>query len=399
MGSRSLIPAALIVSAIVLIGLAANCAYAQRLVVGIVKEDVGPVRVYRAYQYIDIVLYLYVDPDARLRVTEAWALLSNPSASISVNLTSISLAEPVSVVYANETYSVSTLLVGRIPASLALTPGPSTLRIVVNGTATLGGTTYYINFSKTYTIAVLDHIPVDSARMEAYRAAERIKMLFTLATVLGAHPPVEAGEVEALLKALRDADSALYAGDVDSALAVYEDTISRSSTYESLIMAALALRASSIDRSLTALNASLSTNVDYLTELVRSVNASLSHGLDSLGRDVSRSLGELSEGLNVLARQLAEAVSESSRVSKDAVEGLQTQITQLSRQVSELRNSIDSSLRSIDERVSALSDAVSSLSSAHRDLADTVNMLQTALIVVSVALLVVAAIPLALRKK
>jgi len=125
MGSRSLIPAALIVSAIVLIGLAANCAYAQqKLVVGIVKEEVGPVRVYRAYQYIDIVLYLYVDPDARLRVTEAWALLSNPTASISVNLTSISLAEPVRIVYANETYSVSTLLVGRIPASLALTPGP-----------------------------------------------------------------------------------------------------------------------------------------------------------------------------------------------------------------------------------------------------------------------------------
>jgi len=381
MGSRSLIPATLIISAIVLIGIAANYVYAQQeLVVGVVKEEVGPLRVYRAYQFIDIVLYLYVNSSARLSVTEAWALLSNPTATVAVNLTTVTLQQPVDVVYANKTYSVGTLLIGRIPVSYAFTPGSSTLSIVVNGTATLGGATYFINYSKTFTVAVLDHIPVDNARLDAYRAVERVKMLYALASALGAQVPVKQSDIDGLAGALRSADTALYAGDVDTAMSTYGDVTSAASTYESQIIAALSLRTSTLDRDIKLLSTSLSSRIDYLAAVVDNINSSLSSAITSLASDVSKRFEDLSNSVSVVAQQLAAAISDSSKASSDAINSLQSQIAQLNQQISEI------------------SSGLSSLSSSQKSIADTVNMLQTTLAVASIAILVVAAVPLIRRK-
>jgi len=384
MGSRSLISVTLIISAIVLIGLAANYVHAQQLVVGVVKEEVGPLRVYRAYQYIDIVLYLYVDPAASLSITEAWALLSNPTATVAVNLTRVTLQQPVDVVYANETYSVGTLLIGRIPVSYAFTPGSSTLRIVVNGTATLRVDnttyTYFINFSRTYTIAVLDHAPVDNARLDAYRAVERVKILYALASALGAQVPMTQSDIDDLVSALRSADTALYTGDVDTAMSTYGDVALAASTYESQIIAALSLRASALDRNIQTLSASFSARLDYLEAVVNGINSSLSSAITSLASDVSKRFEDLSNSIGTVAQQLAGAISDSSRASSDAINNLQSQIAQLNRQISEI------------------SSGLSSLSSSQKSIADTVNTLQITLAVASIAILVVAAVPLIRRK-
>ncbi|MCX8184776.1 MAG: hypothetical protein RMI56_00840 [Sulfolobales archaeon] len=371
---------AYLILAVTVISVAVLPAHAQ-VRAGVIKLDISRTTVYRGYQWVEVVAYIYTgEATPAPTITRSVATLT-AGITMSLPLSLIELYSPTTVTVGNVTYTIKYLALVRVFIPESAYTGKGTLRIEIAGRA--AGVDF--TFTRDITLEVADHRPVLAARIGVQAALERVRAIVTLASALGIDVTEYFRELSAVESSVAEATERLEVyGEVDEALLQYERATSSLASLEARVISSLAIRHGSLERRVTSLETSL-------TQTIKSVE------------DLSKTLAG-----TILA--LEKSVEEVSKRSMDAVSALAKQMEDYSKKVdrslSALATSIDSALKSVAENTkksteTALSDLaggvkildenVLKLAESQRDLASRVsdisNTLQISLIVVALMLL------------
>ncbi len=137
-----------------------------------IRATVSSTTVYRGYQVIEVVAYLYLPPGTSLVSASGYVALSSGGLTQNLSMTLVTLTAPITVTVDNKSYTVSRLLVVRVPVSFGLSPGPATLTVYTTGLARMGNETYDLTRVFRFTITILDHTTVELKRSQAYLSLE-----------------------------------------------------------------------------------------------------------------------------------------------------------------------------------------------------------------------------------
>jgi len=317
--------------------------------VGVIKLDVSRTTVYRGYQWIEVVAYIYTGEDvARPTLTVSRAVLS-AGIELTLPLALVELYVPTTVVVDDVEYIVGYLAVGRITVPEAAYTGKGTLKIEITGRA--AGQDF--SFTRTITLEIADHRPVLAAKTETYAAIERVRAIVSLASALG----VDVSGFVKELKGVEDEYSLaterleIY-GEVEEALSLYRDIAFKLGYVEAGVIASLAAK-----------YGALVTRVD-------TIDASL--------KQTMKAVEDLSKSLASSVADLQKAISDTSKASLDAVAALATQLADYTKKVDK---SLETLATSVDQAIKALAaDTKSSTEKALEDLASRVRTLDENLV-------------------
>ena len=322
--------------------------------VGVIKLDVSRTTVYRGYQWVEVVAYIYTGEDvARPTLTVSRAVLS-AGIELTLPLALVGLYTPTTVVVDDVEYTIGYLVIGRITVPEAAYTGKGTLKIEISGSA--AGQEF--SFTKTITLEIADHRPVLAAKTETYAAIERIRAIVSLASALG----VDVSDFIKELKGVEEEYSLaterleLY-GEVEEALSLYRGIASKLGYIEAGVVASLA------------------TKYGALVTKVDTIDASL--------KQTMKAVEDLSKSLATSVADLQKAISDTSKASLDAVAALATQLADYTKKVDK---SLETLATSVDQAIKALAaDTKSSTEEALEDLAGRVRTLDENLVKLSQA--------------
>ena len=354
--------------------------------IGIIKFDVSRTTVYRGYQWVEVVAYVYTGEDTpRPTISKANAVLT-AGISLTIPMSLVSLYTPTTVTIGGEEYTVKYLLMARVFVPESAYTGKGSLTVEIEGKAADQNFT----FTKTVDLEIADHRPVDAAKAEALVALGQVRAVVTLASALGVDVSGFTKELSTIESSVSEATTRLEVyGEVDEAMDMYRAATASLATLQAKVVSALAVRYGSLESKVSSMNASL-------TQTIKSVE-------------------DLSKNLATSVKQLEDAIEKSSKASMDAVAAIATQLQDYTKKVdqsiSALATSVDQAMNSlanatksstekalgdIAAKVKTLDDNVVKLSQAQEDLArrvsDVANTLQISLIVVALMLLASVAV-------
>jgi predicted nucleic acid-binding Zn-ribbon protein len=354
--------------------------------IGIIKFDVSRTTVYRGYQWVEVVAYVYTGEDTPApTISKANAVLT-AGISLTIPMSLVSLYTPTTVTIGGEEYTVGYLLMARVFVPESAYTGKGSLKVEIEGKA--AGQSF--TFTKTVDLEIADHRPVDAAKAEALVALGQVRAVVTLASALGVDVSGFTKELSTIESSVSEATTRLEVyGEVDEAMDMYRAATASLATLQAKVISALAVRYGSLESKVSSMNASL-------TQTIKSVE-------------------DLSKNLATSVKQLEDAIEKSSKASMDAVAAIATQLQDYTKKVdqsiSALATSVDQAMKSlanatkssteealgdIAAKVKTLDDNVVKLSQAQEDLArrvsDVANTLQISLIVVALMLLASVAV-------
>jgi predicted nucleic acid-binding Zn-ribbon protein len=354
--------------------------------IGIIKFDVSRTTVYRGYQWVEVVAYVYTGEDTPApTISKANAVLT-AGISLTIPMSLVTLYTPTTVTIEGKEYTVSYLLMARVFVPESAYTGKGSLKVEIEGKA--AGQSF--TFTKTVDLEIADHRPVDAAKAEALVALGQVRAVVTLASALGVDVSGFTKELSTIESSVSEATTRLEVyGEVDEAMDMYRAATASLATLQAKVVSALAVRYGSLESKVSSMNASL-------TQTIKSVE-------------------DLSKNLATSVKQLEDAIEKSSKASMDAVAAIATQLQDYTKKVdqsiSALATSVDQAMKSlanatksstekalgdIAAKVKTLDDNVVKLSQAQEDLArrvsDVANTLQISLIVVALMLLASVAV-------
>lgn len=354
--------------------------------IGIIKFDVSRTTVYRGYQWVEVVAYVYTGEDTPApTISKANAVLT-AGISLTIPMSLVSLYTPTTVTIGGEEYTVGYLLMARVFVPESAYTGKGSLKVEIEGKA--AGQSF--TFTKTVDLEIADHRPVDAAKAEALVALGQVRAVVTLASALGVDVSGFTKELSTIESSVSEATTRLEVyGEVDEAMDMYRAATASLATLQAKVISALAVRYGSLESKVSSMNASL-------TQTIKSVE-------------------DLSKNLATSVKQLEDAIEKSSKASMDAVAAIATQLQDYTKKVdqsiSALATSVDQAMKSLADatkssteealgdiaaKVKTLDDNVVKLSQAQEDLArrvsDVANTLQISLIVVALMLLASVAV-------
>lgn len=354
--------------------------------IGIIKFDVSRTTVYRGYQWVEVVAYVYTGEDTPApTISKANAVLT-AGISLTIPMSLVTLYTPTTVTIGGEEYTVEYLLMARVFVPESAYTGKGSLKVEIEGKA--AGQSF--TFTKTVDLEIADHRPVDAAKAEALVALGQVRAVVTLASALGVDVSGFTKELSTIESSVSEATTRLEVyGEVDEAMDMYRVATASLATLQAKVISALAVRYGSLESKVSSMDASL-------TQTIKSVE-------------------DLSKNLATSVKQLEDAIEKSSKASMDAVAAIATQLQDYTKKVdqsiSALATSVDQAMKSlanatksstekalgdIAAKVKTLDDNVVRLSQAQEDLArrvsDVANTLQISLIVVALMLLASVAV-------
>jgi len=352
--------------------------------VGVVKLDVSRTTVYRGYQWIEVVAYIYTgeEPD-RPTLTVSRAILS-AGIELTLPLALVELYTPTTIVVDGVEYTIGYLVIGRITVPESAYTGKGTLKIEISGRA--AGQEF--SFTRTITLEIADHRPVLAAKTETYAAIERVRAIVSLASALGVDV---SGFVEEL-KGIEDEYSLaterleLY-GEVDEALSLYRGIASKLSYVEASVIASLATKYGALVTKVDTIDASLKQTTKAVEDLSKSLAASVA--------DLQKAISDTSKASLDAVAALATQLSDYTKKVDKSLETLATSVDQAIKALAaDTKSSTEKALGELASRVRTLDENLVKLSQAQEELAtrvsDIANTLQISLVVT--ALLILAAI-------
>lgn len=349
--------------------------------IGVVKLDVSRTVVYRGYQWVEVVAYIYTgDTPARPTLTRATATLT-AGLTLSMPLTLVELISPTTIKVDGVEYIVQFLALVRVPVPEAMFTGKGTLRIDIAGRAA------GVDFTLVRDIAleIADHRPVLLARTEVMIALERVRAVVTLASALGVDISGYMKELSVIEGTIAGASERLdLYGEVDEALSLYKEALASLSSLEGRIISTLAIRYGTIESRISLLEGSL-------TQTIRSV--------EDLSKTLATTIAQLEKGLEDVSKRSMDAVSALARHMEDYSKKIDESLSTLARSVDSVlksmaeanRKATEAALNDLAGRIGTLDKNVAELAKSQRELAsrisDISNTMQIALIVVAVMLL------------
>jgi len=354
--------------------------------IGIIKLDVSRTTVYRGYQWVEVVAYVYTGEDTPSpTISKADATLT-AGLSMTIPMSLVALYTPTTVTIGGVDYTVAYLLIARVFIPESAYTGKGTLKIEIVGRA--AGKDF--TFTRTIDLSIADHRPVDATRAEALVALGQVRAIITLASALGVDVSGFTKELSAIETLIGDATERLEIyGEVDEALEMYKAATASLATLQAKVVSALAVRYGSLESKVASLDTSLAQTI--------------------------KSVEELSKSLATSVKDLEGAIEKSSKASMDAIAAVATQLQDYTKKVdasiSALATSVDQAIKSLADatksstetalgdlasKVKTLDENVAKLSQAQEDLArrvsDIANTLQISLIVVALMLLASVAV-------
>lgn len=352
--------------------------------VGVVKLDVSRTTVYRGYQWVEVVAYIYTGEEpARPTLTVSRAILS-AGIELTLPLALVELYTPTTIVVDGVEYTIGYLVIGRITVPESAYTGKGTLKIEISGSA--AGQEF--SFTRTITLEIADHRPVLAAKTETYAAIERVRAIVSLASALGVDV---SGFVEEL-KGIEDEYSLaterleLY-GEVDEALSLYRGIASKLSYVEAGVIASLATKYGALVTKVDTIDASLKQTTKAVEDLSKSLAASVA--------DLQKAISDTSKASLDAVAALATQLSDYTKKVDKSLETLATSVDQAIKALAaDTKSSTEKALGELASRVRTLDENLVKLSQAQEELAtrvsDIANTLQISLVVT--ALLILAAI-------
>lgn len=350
---------------------------AQEEVPRVITTTISRDTVYRGYQTIEVVSYIYLPPGSSLREISGTAVLSSGGMVQNLSMVRVTLTAPTTIIVDNKSYEIRNLLIVRVPVSPGMIPGKGVLTVTVRGTAVMGDTTYDLSRTFTFTISILDSAPVEVKRLEALLSLQRARTMYEVLQGMGVSVPQDLVDMysQATITASR-ADEFLYSlGDVDTALVLYDEVIDLSTK---VATNALLLISSTFLSTNTSLQ-SILTRLDTVDSSIKALNESVV--------SMVLSIETLSEGLQELAKAFQ---SYSTAVSNS--------INTINNNLNAIDAKYDRSVKNLgDEINSKLNDLVNSTNENFRNLGSTLSAIQIGLVVLGVAVLVIGVLSLLRR--
>ncbi|HWQ16583.1 MAG TPA: hypothetical protein VNL13_01955 [Sulfolobales archaeon] len=330
----------------------------------VVAVDLSRTAAYRGCQWIEVTAYIYTPPGTSVASLSGFA---NLSAGIitSTPLAWIVPTSPVSKTVGNVTYTISNLLVARIPIPFGAITGRGELVISITLVPSGANATFY---TYRFPVTILDHTVVDRARMEAQIRLENARALLAVLEAIGGAPmPELRSMLNSISESFDRADVALYeAGDVDTALQIYGSVARDSSGLISQAIAVLVARQDearlSLERRLSGIESNLSSAAARISALERSVE----------------SAAEAIRTNEASIRSLANALGNYSNT-------INSYLVTLDRSITDTNNKIDSLSRMIGAQISNMS---STINTRLDSLSSALSTAQLALAVVAVVMLI-----------
>ena len=359
--------------------------------IGVIKLDVSRTTVYRGYQWVEVVAYLYTGEGvASPSLTKATATLT-AGITMTLPMSLLSLYTPTTIVVDGVEYTIGYLLVARVFVPESAYTGRGTLKIEIEGKAAGVSFTY----TKDIALEIADHRPVVATKTEVQAALERVRAVITLASALGVDVTKFSEELSAVENSVATATERLELyGEVDEAISLYREALSSLASIEARAVSALATRYGGLESKVSALDASLAQTVKAVEDLSKSVAASVSQ--------LEKSIGDVAKASMDAVAALAKQLEDYSKKVDQSLATLATSVDQAIKSVAEdAKKSTERALGDLAGRIKTLDENVVKLSEAQETLAgrvsDIANTLQISLIVVALMLLASIAVVRLLR--
>ncbi|MEM1707484.1 MAG: hypothetical protein QXQ86_04405 [Sulfolobales archaeon] len=368
--------------ALVLIALSASAIPASaQAQVGVIKLDVSRTTVYRGYQWVEVVAYIYTGEETpRPTLTKATATLT-AGITMTLSMPLVELYTPTTVTIDGVDYTVKYLAIVRVFIPEAVYTGKGTLRIEITGRA--AGVDF--TFTRDITLEIADHRPILATVTEAQAALERVRAVVTLASALGVDTAGYVKELSSIEDTLRSAKDRLEVyGEVDEALLMYRDAVASLYSLEASVVSALAVKYGALESSVASLEASLTQTIEGLEDLSKALASSIAQ--------LEKSIEEVSKSSMNAVSALAKQLEDYSKKVDQSLESFAVSVDSALKSIADATiKSTESSLNDLAGKIKTLDENVAKLADSQRELAlkvsDISNTVQIGLIVVALMLL------------
>ncbi|MEM0351903.1 MAG: hypothetical protein QW459_02850 [Sulfolobales archaeon] len=368
--------------ALVLIALSASAIPASaQAQVGVIKLDVSRTTVYRGYQWVEVVAYIYTGEETpRPTLTKATATLT-AGITMTLSMPLVELYTPTTVTIDGVDYTVKYLAIVRVFIPEAVYTGKGTLRIEITGRA--AGVDF--TFTRDITLEIADHRPILATVTEAQAALERVRAVVTLASALGVDTAGYVKELSSIEDTLRSAKDRLEVyGEVDEALLMYRDAVASLYSLEASVVSALAVKYGALESSVASLEASLTQTIEGLEDLSKALASSIAQ--------LEKSIEEVSKSSMNAVSALAKQLEDYSKKVDQSLASFAVSVDSALKSIADATiKSTESSLNDLAGKIKTLDENVAKLADSQRELAlkvsDISNTVQIGLIVVALMLL------------
>ncbi|MEM4551106.1 MAG: hypothetical protein QXG82_06690 [Sulfolobales archaeon] len=368
--------------ALVLIALSASAIPASaQAQVGVIKLDVSRTTVYRGYQWVEVVAYIYTGEETpRPTLTKATATLT-AGITMTLSMPLVELYTPTTVTIDGVDYTVKYLAIVRVFIPEAVYTGKGTLRIEITGRA--AGVDF--TFTRDITLEIADHRPILATVTEAQAALERVRAVVTLASALGVDTAGYVKELSSIEDTLRSAKDRLEVyGEVDEALLMYRDAVASLYSLEASVVSALAVKYGALESSVASLEASLTQTIEGLEDLSKALASSIAQ--------LEKSIEEVSKSSMNAVSALAKQLEDYSKKVDQSLASFAVSVDSALKSIADATiKSTESSLNDLADKIKTLDENVAKLADSQRELAlkvfDISNTVQIGLIVVALMLL------------
>lgn len=368
--------------ALVLIALSASAIPASaQAQVGVIKLDVSRTTVYRGYQWVEVVAYIYTGEETpRPTLTKATATLT-AGITMTLSMPLVELYTPTTVTIDGVDYTVKYLAIVRVFIPEAVYTGKGTLRIEITGRA--AGVDF--TFTRDITLEIADHRPILATVTEAQAALERVRAVVTLASALGVDTAGYVKELSSIEDTLRSAKDRLEVyGEVDEALLMYRDAVASLYSLEASVVSALAVKYGALESRVASLEASLTQTIEGLEDLSKALASSIAQ--------LEKSIEEVSKSSMNAVSALAKQLEDYSKKVDQSLASFAVSVDSALKSIADATiKSTESSLNDLAGKIKTLDENVAKLADSQRELAlkvsDISNTVQIGLIVVALMLL------------
>ncbi len=377
--------------ALVVLSALAMPASAQSQQIGVIKLDVSRTTVYRGYQWVEVIAYIYTgiedDYIPPVSLTKATATL-DAGIRIELSMVRVTLTAPTVVVVDGVEYPVQELVIVRVHVPEAAYTGKGLLRIEITGRVPYFAVDF--SFRKDVVLEIVDHRPILDAKTEVRAALERVRAVVTVASALGIDVTEYVEKLSTIESTIAEATERLdIYGEVDEALALYKEATSSLASLEASVISVLAIRYGAVESRLSSLEVSLERTVE---------------SVEALSKDLAKSVGDLRGEVEKVSEWAADAISTLAKQIEDYSKKVDESLTNLAYSVDNAMKSLaegyeKTTRTALDElagKVRTLDENVAELSKSQKELASRVsdisNTLQIGLVVVALMLLLAVAL-------
>ncbi len=368
--------------ALVLIALSASAipTSAQEQV-GVIKLDVSRTTVYRGYQWVEVIAYIYTgEATPAPTLTKATATLT-AGITMTLSMPLVELYTPTTVRIGDVDYTVKYLAIARVLIPEAAYTGKGALIIEVVGRA--AGVDF--TFTRDITLEIADHRPIIATITEAQAALERVRAVVTLASALGVDTAGYIKELSSIENTMGSARERLEIyGEVDEALLMYRAVVASLSSLEARVVSSLAVRYGALESRVTSLEASLTQTIKSLEDLSKTLATSIAQlekGVEEVSKKSMDAISALAKQLEDYSKKVDQSLSSFAVSVDDALKSI-AEATKKSTESS--LNDLAGKIKTLDENVAKLADSQKELALRVSDIS---NSIQIGLIVVALMLL------------